>query len=205
MKKLIYVLALFCFVVVTGQAMAYSVSLTPSVQTIGSGGTALINVDLSVGATEALFGFDFDLGFNSAVLGFNNLSVNSVLSDYVTGYDQPSAGNPDLVTFDGALDLSGTNMLTDGTFTLATLSFTGLGPGSSPLNLSGTVLDINPDTFLVPVGATGTVNVPEPGILLLVGMGIAGLAGFRKSQKLDMTGGAVNNRVCETRGTDETL
>lgn len=185
MKKCISLFALFCFLAVAGQAMAYSISLAPSTQTIDVGNAASINIDLSIAPQEELFGFDFDLAFDPSVLSFNNLSVHSALSGYLTGYTAPSAGSPGLVTFDGALDLFSIAGLTQGTYTLASLSFDGIGQGSSTVDLTGDVLDLNPASGLVPVSATASVttaSVPEPGSMLFLGMGLAGFAALRRAR-----------------------
>lgn len=183
MKKSLILLIAICFLALTGQAMAYSISLTPASQTIGMGETAATSVNLSITGQEQLFGFNFGLTFDPGILNFKNLSFGSALSDYLTGFTPPSAGSPGLVTFDGALDLFSTTGLSEGTYTLANLFFDGSGAGAGTQTLSGDVLDMAPESRLVPLNAAADVTVtpvPEPGIMVLFGVSMAGLAAFRR-------------------------
>ncbi len=174
MRKIALLFIALCILALSGRAMAYSISLTPASQTIGVGQSATAHVNLSVTGQEQLFGFNFGLAYDPAVLSFNNLAFGPALSGYLTGFTPPSAGSG-LVTFDGALDLFSTTGLTAGTYKLASVFFEGIGQGTSPLALSGEVLDMDPQANLVPLRADASVTVPEPGMMLLFGLGVAGL------------------------------
>ena len=134
MRKVILLFVLTCCLIFAGQAMAVSLSLSPATQTIGIGDTATVDLSITLGANETLAGFDFELIFDSTILAFDDLNFAMDVMDYFPGYTYPAA-NADMVTFNGFfLGLPGAE-LTNGTFDVASLSFTGLSGGSSLLNM----------------------------------------------------------------------
>jgi hypothetical protein len=84
MKKIITLLTMLFSFMLSAQAMAYSVSLTPNTQTIQQGGAGQVDVNLMLNQGEELFGFNFGLTFNPTILAFQNLIFSPVLADYLT-------------------------------------------------------------------------------------------------------------------------
>ncbi len=179
MKKIVSLLCLLCSLTVACQSYGYSLSLSPQSQPIGVGETANVDVNLLLNPGEELFGFNFALTYDPAVVEFQNLSFNAAqLQDYITGFTAPSGQDPDLVTFDGAL--FGFAPITGDITPLASLSFIGLTGGGSPFNLTGSVLDFN-SLSEIALNATGNIApVPEPGTFILLGSCLSGLAFLRK-------------------------
>lgn len=191
MKKVISTLCLLGCMALTSQAMAATVALDPANQSFPVGTTRDVNVVMTLDSGEELWGFDFDLTFDNAILGYAGFIWGAIGTDplYLVGYDGPGGVNPDnLITFNGVYfgdPLAGDPPPITGSqsFTLATLSFTGLTAGTGLLDLTGDII-YNTAAPLLTVSAQGSMNpVPEPATLLLLSTGIAGFAGIRRKSR----------------------
>ena len=192
MRKLLLLLILMCStVLVAGQALAVTVSLDPVSQTIVPGGTAMVDLNISgLGdfTAPSLGAFDLDVTFDNSIVSFTDVTFGTFLGD--PGLGEAIA----LVDFStgGLLELSLLSSITldaiqPAGFTLATLEYTGIGVGTSPLNLENVILS-NALGFVIPnptlVNASVTV-LPVPGTFLLMATGLLSLAGcsWRRRKK----------------------
>ncbi|MCI0541908.1 MAG: cohesin domain-containing protein [Verrucomicrobiales bacterium] len=195
-KGLIRLLAVGAFALaLAGRAHALSLTLQPSVQTIGVGDSATVDIIISgLGdfASPSLGAFDFELSYDSSILSADLATFGTLLDAGIPGAslqfsDLTSPGTVRLheLSFHNPDEL---NTLQPGSFTLALLSFSGLSGGISAVDfsladLSGesgeSLLDFS--TTAASIQVTPAVSVPEissTGCLLVMGVGL--LALFRQ-------------------------
>lgn len=191
MKRSVYqgILAAAAVVVFAGCAFADGsavVSIDPTSSTISSGGTATIDVDVS-GVTD-LYGYQFDLTFGAATVSATSDSEGGFLATGGTTFFIPgtidNVGGSVTATAD---TLIGAISGVDGSGTLAVLTFTGLAPGTTSIDLENVfLLDSNfnsidfttQDASLTVQG--GVTPAPEPSGLLLLGIGSIAVVGFTR-------------------------
>jgi hypothetical protein len=173
---------LFPFVLFSGQAGAVMLTLDPVDQEINTGDMATVNLNISgLGnfSSPSLGAFFTEITFNNSILSLDSVSYGSFLGDPndPVETDILTTTGPGLVSldefsflFDFELDA-----LQPDSFTLASLSFSGIGLGTSTIDfgfidLSDAVgFTINPSLAGANISVT---SVPEPSSLLLFLIGI---------------------------------
>ena len=174
MKKFIWfsVLVGFSGLLWATPALAISVDLVPSSVTVMAGDSLSVGVVISglvAGGPPSVGAFDLTVSFNPAILSptgvaFGLFLRNPGLLQALTGFNFLSG----LVEFAevSLLSPAALDALQPASFTLATLSFTALASGTTTLAFSQITVD---DAF------GNKLAIPEPGTLLLLGSGLAGL------------------------------
>ncbi|WP_169309234.1 PEP-CTERM sorting domain-containing protein [Desulforhopalus sp. IMCC35007] len=176
------------------QLWATSLSFVPGASTIGVGESTSVDIVIEGLEFVDLSAFQFDITYNEAVLSIDSYSLGFELG--INGgiwdefIDNSKGSGSDYGP--GHYDLTQLSLLWNfsnqaDSFILATLNITGLGLGHSSLGFSNVYLvDADPDCPN-PIDASFTngeitvaAPVPEPSTMLLFGVGVACLAGFRR-------------------------
>lgn len=207
MKRVMRVLAMaiMAATLLVGSSEAAVISISPASQNSTIGNTVNVDILVSLGLGEVVGGVSLFLGFNPAILTGASYTVDPDskmgtaacgFCDFSGGF---SGGSLDLFFLaDAALNQAALGALQGGGFRLATVSFTATGNGTTPLTLSfaqpggaflsdanGNVLPasaVNGSVCVGP-GCGGPAPVPEPGTLVLLGMGLA-IAGLRHRRQM---------------------
>ena len=138
--KSLYLSSLAALVALIGSTtVAGAQTLSIGSDSIAQNGTATVNLNISgLGNGTALGTFDVNVGFNSSVLGFTSASFGNQLN--LEGFGTFSSITPGTGTTElFQLSLDSPSALTTSqahSFTLASLSFSGVAKGFSALSLS---------------------------------------------------------------------
>jgi len=139
-----------------------------------------------------LYAFQFDVAFNPAVLSAIGLWEGPLLATGGSTFFIPGAIDNTLGTISfTANTLVGATSGSSGSGGLATIYFTALGPGTSPVDLSNIVLLDSGLNDIVASSQNGTVDVlpdapasvPEPASLLLFGSGLVVILAKARSKR----------------------
>lgn len=186
-SRYIAVLA-FAVGVFSGTANAVTLSLDPAAQNVTAGSTfdlALSISGLGNGQGKSLSVFDLDVLFDTTLVTFDSFTFGSGLGAAVEASgDIPGGANAYSISLEGSSFL---DVNQPGSFTLGTLHFTAIGPGTADFSISilemGDTRDplgeITPDLVQgAVVSIAGTQTVPDggPGLMAAVGFGVLVLA-----------------------------
>ncbi|MFN0125186.1 MAG: cohesin domain-containing protein [Verrucomicrobiales bacterium] len=161
--------ALAAALALAGSATAATVSFNPSSQTVGVGDTATVQLvvsGLGDGTSPSLGAWAVSFDYDPAVVSFSSATFGTGLDLGIFGslqfLDGSVSGNVllDEVSFEDSADL---NAAQPDSFVLATINFTALAPGSSPLSL--TLVDLSDELgeSLDATGQDGVIRVRDGG------------------------------------------
>lgn len=191
-NKILIGLCLVCAAVfLCNPVWATTLSFNPSAASINVGDFIDLDIVISGLENDNLSSFDFNVNYDPTLLTFEFYTLGSGLGDISffeaddLSFGDLGGGVINLAEFSWLFDFS----LQPNEFTLATVSFTGSGPGVSLLSFSDVLLydDFFPANLLSANLESGPVTVtaviPEPATILLLGAGLIGFVGLRKTEK----------------------
>jgi len=185
-----------CLLLLAGfsfHAQAAIISFDPVDQTVALGDSVSVDIRVSDLGDDILTGFDLDISFDDSILGFDSFSFGTGLDTFGFGtINDVFDWGGGLVNifelsfdFDEDLELFQPNDFVLGTFNFSTLSMGTSALDTTFANLSGGFV-FDPDLGFEVASVvqadlqSGTITVPEPGILLLFITGLLGMGILRK-------------------------
>lgn len=193
MKKTIAVLILsLCIAAVSIPAGALTLSLNPSTQIVNPGDDVFFDLvvsGLTGGGPDSLGAFEVNILYDDALFGFSSATFGGSLGnpdDFVETdlwVDDFVPGN--LYFYEiSFLEESELDQIQKADFTLATLQFAGVGIGHGNFEMDYVVLTDGAgysfDAADLLLENASVIVTPEPCTMLLVGLGILGIAGARR-------------------------
>lgn len=185
------------------QAQAVVISFVPSDSSVGLGGSAAVDLVVSDLGDDILTGFDVSVLFDDALLVFESFEFGtdcggfSCLDVFGLGsfQDVTDWGFGEIEVFELSFDLDADLMaFQPDDFVLGTFTFTGLEIGVSVLDifvweLAGEyvfdpILGFDVASSLDADLQAGSIQVPEPGTLLLLMSGLLGMAMYRRNKAI---------------------
>lgn len=156
------------------------VSIQPIASTVETGSVFALTVNIS--SVSDLFAFQFDLGFNPAILAAQSVTEGALLPSGGSTFFIPGTIDNTAGTITLTLDsLFGPGPGVSGNGVLASVNFQALAIGASSVTLSNVVLlDSTLSEISFTTQGASVDAVPEPSGLLLIGSALLGLIAFRR-------------------------
>lgn len=183
---IVFIFFIFFLLFPAVSSHAISIGFSPASQDVAAGDSFQVDIVISDLGGEIVSAFDLDVTYDPSILSATAVSFGDLLNG---GDPSLSFQFSDLST-PGLIDLFDLSLLSDSElsaiqpdlFTLATLSFDTLSPGTSSLSFTfdafNDIKGLNAQVLPLEVGTgsvTVTASVPEPGTLLLLSIGLLGL------------------------------
>ena len=192
MKRCVVFCLVFIFLTAS-PSLAITVGIYPPSQDVTVGNTAeveLVISGLGLFSSPSLGAFDIDIGYDASLLSFSNATFGDpIFGDQLDlfGFGSlsgvgagPGSVNLFEVSFDSPTDLDAFQL---DSFILATLTFDTILQGSTPLTIDRLVLSDSSGLSLSAGTIQGNINInsiPEPSTILLLGIGLVAVTGYRR-------------------------
>lgn len=192
-SKNAFVAVVAVWLVMTGtNAKALSMEFRPADQTVTLGDTATVDLWIvDSNPTLGIGSYDLTINFDSSILSFSSVSLNTVFGATLGPFITPAPGTVSIADVSLELPVDLLSLQTASDFMLGEFQFNTLSAGASLLNISSVTLgDVFGDPISPSALGAGNVTVsvvPEPDGWLLLVMGVLCFAGIEmRKRKISM-------------------